>query len=73
MSHRSRGVLVYALLVLDVARDNVADQFTYGEPLSAVVHPEEHAPRAPRTRSVLSGALHRVADLVAPAEYSPAH
>ena len=64
---------MYALLTLDVARDAVADQFTYGEPLSTVVRPEEHAPRAPRTRSLLSGALHRVADLLAPADYSPAH
>ena len=64
---------MYALLTLDVARDAVADQFTYGEPLSTVVRPEEHAPRAPRTRSLLSGALHRVADLLAPADYSPVH
>ena len=44
---------MYALLTLDVARDAVADQFTYGEPLSTVVRAEEHAPRAPRTRSLL--------------------
>ena len=29
---------MYTLLTLDVARDAVADQFTYGEPLSSVVH-----------------------------------
>ena len=61
------------LLPLDVARDAVADQFTYGEPLSTVVHPEEHAPRAPRTRFVAARLLHRVADLVAPRAWSPAH
>ena len=38
---------MFALLTLDVARDAVADQFTYGEPLSTVVRAEEHAPRAP--------------------------
>jgi hypothetical protein len=64
---------MYALLVLDVARDNVADQFAYGEPLASVVHREELAPHAPRTRFALSGVLHRFADLVAPSEYSPAH
>jgi hypothetical protein len=64
---------MFALLTLDVARDAVADQFTYGEPLSTVVRAEEHAPRAPRTRSALSVLLHRAADLVGPAEYSPAH
>ena len=64
---------MYALLTLDVARDAVADQFTYGEALSAVVHAEEHAPRAPRTRFVAARLLHRTADLLTPADYSPAH
>jgi hypothetical protein len=55
-----------------VARDAVAEQFTYGEQLSSVLEAEEPAPVAPRTRSALSALLHRVADLVAPREYSPA-
>ena len=42
---------MYALLTLDVARDAVAEQFSYGEPLSSVVEAEELAPVAPRTRS----------------------
>ena len=63
---------MYALLMLDVARDAVADQFTYGEPLATVVHREELAPRAPRTRSVAARVLHRAADLLTPADYSPA-
>ena len=46
---------MYALLTLDVARDAVAEQFTYGEPLSSVVEAEELAPVAPRTRSALAG------------------
>jgi hypothetical protein len=64
---------MYALLTLDVARDAVAEQFTYGEPLSSVVEAEELAPVAPRTRSALAGLLHRVADLVAPRAWNPAH
>ena len=64
---------MYALLTLDVARDAVAEQFTYGEPLASVVEAEELAPVAPRTRSALAGLLHRVADLVAPRAWSPAH
>jgi hypothetical protein len=63
---------MYALLTLDVARDAVAEQFAYGEPLSSVVEAEELSPVAPRTRSALSALLHRVADLVAPRECSPA-
>ena len=64
---------MYALLTLDVARDAVADQFTYGGPLADVVAPD-HAPVAPRTRSLLATTLHRLADAVtpAPAHYSPA-
>ena len=64
---------MYSLLTLDVVRDAVADQFTYGEPLSSVVEAEELAPVAPRTRSALASALRRVADLVAPHTWSPAH
>jgi hypothetical protein len=64
---------MYSLLTLDVARDAVAEQFTYGEPLSSVVEAEELAPVAPRTRSALSAVLHRVAELVAPRAYAPAH
>jgi hypothetical protein len=64
---------MYSLLTLDVVRDAVADQFTYGEPLASVVEAEELAPVAPRTRSALASALHRVADLVAPRTWSPAH
>ena len=60
---------MYALLTLDVARDAVA----VGELLSSVVEAEELAPVAPRTRSALAGLLHRVADLVAPRAWSPAH
>jgi hypothetical protein len=63
---------MYSLLTLDVARDAVAEQFTYGEPLSSVVEAEEPAPVAPRTRSALSAVLHRVADLVAPRAFTPA-
>ena len=64
---------MYALLTLDVARDAVAEQFTYGEPLASVLEAAELAPVAPRTRSALAGLLHRVADLVAPRAWSPAH
>jgi hypothetical protein len=64
---------MYTLLTLDVARDAVAEQFTYGEPLSSVVEADEPAPIAARTRSALAGLLHRVADLVAPRAWSPAH
>ena len=64
---------MYALLTLDVARDAVAEQFTYGEPLSSVVEAEELAPVAPRTRTALARLLHRMADLVAPRAWSPAH
>ena len=63
---------MYALPTLDVARDAVAAQFTYGEPLSTVVTREVPAPRAPRTRAAAAGLLHRVADALAPAEPSPA-
>jgi hypothetical protein len=43
---------MYALLTLDVARDAVAEQFTYGEPLSSVVEADRLAPspRAPAAR-----------------------
>lgn len=64
---------MYSLLTLDVTRDAVADQFTYGEPLSSVVEADEPAPVAPRTRSAVASVLHRVADLVAPRAYNPAH
>ena len=64
---------MYALLTLDVARDAVAEQFTYGEPLASVVEAEELAPVAARTRSALAGLLHRVADLVTPRAWGPAH
>jgi hypothetical protein len=64
---------MYALLTLDVVRDAVAEQFTYGEPLSSVLEAEELAPIAPRTRSALSAVLHRLADLVAPRGLTPAH
>ena len=64
---------MYALLTLDVARDAVAEQFTYGEPLASVVEAEELAPVAPRTRSAVAGLLHRVADLVAPRAWNPVH
>ncbi|MEO5709369.1 MAG: hypothetical protein ABIQ59_06075 [Nocardioidaceae bacterium] len=64
---------MHSLLTLDVARDAVAEQFTYGEPLCSVVEAEELAPLAPRTRSALASVLHRVANLVAPRAYSPAH
>lgn len=64
---------MYSLLTLDVTRDAVADQFTYGEPLSSVVEADEPAPVAPRTRSDVASVLHRVADLVAPRAYNPAH
>ena len=64
---------MYALLTLDVARDAVAEQFAYGEPLASVLEAAELAPVAPRTRSALAGLLHRVADLVAPRAWSPAH
>jgi len=64
---------MYALLTLDVARDAVAEQFTYGEPLSSVVEAEELAPVAPRTRTALAGLLRRTADLVAPRAWNPAH
>ena len=64
---------MYALLTLDVARDAVAEQFAYGEPLASVLEAEELAPVAPRTRSALAGLLHRVADLVAPRDWSSAH
>jgi hypothetical protein len=61
---------MYALLTLDVARDAVAEQFAYGEPLASVVEADDVAPR---TRSALAGLLHRVADLVAPPAWGPAH
>lgn len=64
---------MYALLTLDVARDAVAEQFTYGEPLSSVVEAEELAPVASRTRTALARLLHRTADLVAPRAWSAAH
>ena len=64
---------MYALLTLDVARDAVAEQFTYGAPLSSVVEAEELAPVAPRTRTLLASLLHRVADLVTPREHVAAH
>ncbi len=65
---------MHALLTLDVARDAVADQFAYDRPLADVVTPDDHAPVAPRTRSLLAATLHRLADAVtpAPARYSPA-
>ena len=63
---------MFALLTIDVARDAVADQFTYGAPLSTVVTREVPVPRAPRTRSAMSGVLHRFADVLAPAEHCPA-
>jgi hypothetical protein len=61
---------MYALLTVDVARNAVADQFRYDEPTAPSTRAEE---RAPRTRSLLSHALHRAADRLAPADYSPAH
>jgi hypothetical protein len=64
---------MYSLLILDVARDAVAEQFAYGEQLSSVVETEELAPVAPRTRSALAAVLHRVADLVAPRTFGTAH
>jgi hypothetical protein len=64
---------MYALLTLDVARDAVAEQFTYGEPLSSVVEAEELAPVAPRTRTALARLLRRTAELVAPRAWSAAH
>ena len=63
---------MFALLTLDVARDAVAAQFTYGAPLSSVVTREVPAPRAPRARTAAAGLLHRVADALTPAEPSPA-
>ena len=56
-----------------VSRMTVSNAFSRPDPLSTVVHPEEHAPRAPRTRSVAARLLHRTADLLTPADYSPAH
>ena len=62
---------MFALLTIDVARDAVAAQFDYAEqPAPAATGP---TPRAVRTRFALSVLLHRAADLVGPAEYSPAH
>ena len=42
---------MYALLTLDVARDAVAEQFAYGEPLASVLEAAELAPVAPRAWS----------------------
>ena len=61
-----------ALFPVDVARDAVAAQFDYGEPLEIVVAAEP-ARRPHHTRYALSTVLHRIADSVAPDEYSPAH
>ena len=62
---------MYALLTLDVAREAVAWQFAHDEPVEPALVPAP-APRAPRTRSALSGVLHRAADAVAPAGYRTA-
>jgi hypothetical protein len=64
---------MYALLTLDVARDAVAEQFAYGEPLSTVVEAEELAPVAPRTRTALASALRYLADVVTPRDRVAAH
>ena len=63
---------MYALLTLDVARDAVADQFTYGEPLRRSSS-RGARPARPAHPVAAARALHRVADLLAPADYSPAH
>ncbi len=63
---------MHALLTLDVARDVVADQFRYDRPLAERAPAPVPAARAPRTRFALAGALHRIADTVAPAPCSPA-
>ncbi len=62
---------MFALLTLDVARDAVARQFCHDEPAEAALT-SVPAPRVPRTRSALSGVLHRAADAVAPAGYRTA-
>lgn len=41
---------MHSLLTLDVARDAVAQQFTYGEPLSSVFEAEETEPGTARNR-----------------------
>jgi hypothetical protein len=63
---------MFALLTLDVARDLVSRQFAHDEPAEPRLT-SAPAPRAPRTRSALSGVLHRAADAVAPTGYRTAH
>ena len=61
---------MYALLTLDVARDAVADQFQLRRAARARRDAgPRRAPRAPA--SLLSDALHRAADRLAPAALQP--
>jgi hypothetical protein len=57
-------------LPVGLARDAVAAQFSYSDEPAAA---EPQTRRAPRTRSAMAGVLHRLGDLVAPAEQHPAH
>ena len=63
---------MYNLIAFDMARDAVAAQFTYDEPRSTPLPVLATRPAASHTRARLAGVLHRVADAVAPATYSPA-
>lgn len=62
-------------IAFDLARNATAAGLVGSRPTDPVIAEADTPPRpsrAPRTRTRLSTLLHRAADAVAPAEYSPA-